>query len=135
MKEKTIAKVWKGCSKSKHNDHWAYYCFHNDEERGYWVDEHYDEGNRCYYRHYDFMSIPCSVCGAYSPLRADTYFLSGAWEGCSIDDVINYRPTDKLPDDLAYHRENGWSYIYFKTTLSDSLCGQETFRLRYDPND
>lgn len=123
----SIAKIWAGC---RDGFHWAFYLFRDKGDRDYWTREYYDKLNGLFYRHEDFMSIPCFVCGAYSPLRASTQFLTPGAKSCKLEQVVNYRPDEKLPDILGIYRENGWVYIYFKETLSDSLCGQETFRLR-----
>ena len=129
-----IAKIWGQCPRNKGEVHWAFYIFQDEEDRKYWKDEHYDERGKFYYRHNDFMSIPCTACGTYSPLRAATQFCSSGNEGCKREEIINYRPGIELPDNLATYYENGWFYIFFKETLSDSLCGQETFRLRQLPD-
>ncbi len=77
------------------------------------------------------MSIPCAYCGAFSPLRCSNQFSSISSELLdSSEDIINYRPKSNFPNNLAYYSENGWTYVYFRETLSDSLCGQETFRLK-----
>lgn len=136
-----ITKDWIGakpCQKCSDGRHWAKYVFENEIDEKYWRDEHVDHKNRAYWRHHDFMSIPCQYCGEYSPLRAAICFLSGRDSkigGCSKNDIINYRPDNELPNILAYYSENGWSYIFFKETLSDSMCGQETFRLKHLPED
>lgn len=139
MKMDVIIKYWgKGCcGKNNGEFHWAYYVFEDEAEKQYWTEEHKDEINRAYWRHYGFMSMPCHYCGVYSPLRCGDMFSSGrdySEKACKKEDIINYRPGSALPDTLAYYTENGWSYIYFKETLSDSLDGQETFRLKSDPD-
>src|SRR3990167_717914 len=75
----TICKVWGKCRGRV--SHWAYYSFASMEEMKYWTIEHRDDKHRMYWRHHDFMSIPCARCGAYSPLRAQTSFLGGPLEG------------------------------------------------------
>lgn len=131
MKTIQISKCWGKCKESD-DLHWAFYTFLDESDEAYWRDEHIDEENSLYWRHYEFMSIPCGYCGAYSPLRAPTSFHTSkqAAPSCQKEDIIDYHPGDKLPDNLAYHREKGWIYVYFKDTLSDSPCGQETFRLK-----
>ncbi len=135
-----ISKSWGGtsftkfCRKYKDGRHWAFYAF--DGDKSYWLDEHTDEENKAIWRHHEFMSIPCR-CGVYSPLRASTQFHGGMDENdsCAVDSIIDYHPDGNLPDTLAYYRENGWTYIYFRKTLSDSLDGQQTFRLKRDPSE
>jgi len=136
-----ILKNWRGsmgCPKASDGRHWAIYVFENDADREYWLTEHIDEINRRAWRHYDFMSIPCSKCGAYSPLRCDNQFstnLRGEFDekSCDKEEIINYRPNDVLPNSIQRYKERGWTYYFFIETLSDSLCGQETFRLKEMP--
>ncbi len=136
-----ILKNWRsrgGCSKSRDGRHWARYVFQGEEEQEYWLKERIDEANNCWWRHYEFMSIPCSKCGAYSPLRCDNQFstnLNGELDkkSCSPEKIIDYHPDDVLPDTILRYKEKGWSYYFFVETLSDSLCGQETFTLKRMP--
>lgn len=129
---KTISKYWGKCN----NDdcHWAHYVFADEDEQDYWLSEHIDEEKKTYWRHYEFMSIPCATCGAYSPLRASDIFCGGKTENvCSKDQIIDYHLDEIWPDNIVIYKENGWVYRFFKKTLSDSLCGQETFRLKRMP--
>lgn len=133
----TIAKTWGDENEHGSSGHWAYYSFKNDEEQKYWNEEHRDDINKMYWRHYDFMSIPCAKCGKYSSLRASTSFLGNYShpESCSKEQIKDFHPNEEMPDNLMTWRENGWFYIFFKETLSDSLEGQGTFKLRRIPTD
>lgn len=136
-----IFKNWRGrtgCPKSADGRHWAYYVFQDEEEQEYWLKERIDETNRCWWRHYEFMSLPCQKCGAYSPLRCANQFsnnIDGSYneKSCSKEEIVDYRPDDELPDTISRYKESGWTYHFFKETLSDSLCGQETFTLKRMP--
>lgn len=117
-----------------HTFHWAFYNFADMKDGQYWREEHKDNINKVFWQQYTFMSIPCAYCGVYSPLRCSNQFSSELSKLSSEKkDIINYRSGSDLSNDLAYYNENGWTYIYFRETLSDSLCGQETFRLRHEP--
>lgn len=132
----TIAKVWGNGHVHGFSSHWAYYTFEDLDDQKYWKEEHRDDVNKFYWRHHDFMSIPCFVCGKYSPLRASTNFLGGyASRSCDKKQIMDFHPNEEMPDNLMTWRENGWFYIFFKETLSDSLDGQETFTLSRMPND
>ena len=136
-----IFKNWRGrtgCPKSADGRHWAYYVFQDEEEQEYWLKERIDETNRCWWRHYEFMSFPCQKCGAYSPLRCANQFsnnIDGCYDekSCLKEEIVNHRPDDVLPNTIRRHKESGWTYYFFVETLSDSLCGQETFRLKSMP--
>jgi len=136
-----IMKTWRSkheCPKTLEGRHWAYYVFQNEEEQEYWLKERIDEANNCWWRHYEFMSIPCSKCGVYSPLRCANQFstnLNGEFDekSCSKEEIIDYRPNDELPNTIMRYNESGWTYYFFVETLSDSLCGQETFTLKSMP--
>ena len=136
-----IFKNWRGrtgCPKSPNGRHWAYYVFQDEEEQESWLKERIDEANNCWWRHYEFMSIPCSKCGAYSPLRCANQFsnnIDGSYDkkSCLKKKIIDYRPDEELPDTIMRYNERGWTYYFFKETLSDSLCGQETFTLKSMP--
>lgn len=137
-----IIKTWgKGkCSGPNDARHWAYYIFQDDDEKAYWITERIDGEHNCWWRHWTFMSLPCSRCGAYSPLRCDTSFstnIDGESDGlsCAKEEVVDHRPDDALPDSIGRYKENGFVYYFFKETLSDSLCGQETFRLKEMPDE
>lgn len=127
-----ILKAWGHCPENGGDLHWARYVFQDDKE--YWCKERIDEERNCWWRHYEFMSLPCAKCGAYSPLRCSNMFsTNNGYKSCDPDEIIDYRPTDSLPDTIGRYREKGFYYYFFKETLSDSLCGQETFRLKEMP--
>lgn len=136
---KSISKSWgrdgdcPGSKDGRHSyshNHWAYYNFKDEQEERYWRSEHVDETNKMYWRHYEFMSLPCVYCGAYSPIRCQNMFGGPESRPCSSDQIKNYHPDDgELPEIFGTYSENGWFYIFFKETMSDSLDGQETFRV------
>jgi len=121
------------CDTGADGKHWAFYAFRDEVDKQYWKEQHRDDKRNLYWRHRDFMSIPCHHCGAYSPLRSATMFMGLGGMSCDKNQIIDYHPDENLPDTLEYYSENGWTYIYFKDTLSDSLIGQETFTLKKDP--
>jgi hypothetical protein len=135
----TLCKSWGTCDKSDplHSCHWAYLPILDQEQADYWLTEHRDDERRMYWRHHEFVSLPCIFCGQMSPLRAQECFaiwsLGRHNENPMPTHYVDHHPDETWPDCLGTYSENGWFYIYFKHTLSDSVDGHPTFRLKRDP--
>lgn len=127
-----ILKNWGKCKYNKYNEvHWAYFVCRTAEEVDYWTRERIDEEKKLYWRHYEFLEIPCVECGALSPLRSSQSFTSESKEikYKHPKKWHDYHPEETWPEELEHVNINGWCYTYFKKTMSDSLHGQETFKL------
>ena len=118
------------CPGSDNNRHMGYIVVDKQEEYDRLTKEHYN--GKSWWTRRDLMSVACATCGKMSPLRCDNSGSSHCKDKPPhvTGKIIDYAPDGKFPHDLIDEvSENGWYYRFFRANGTDSMFGEETFRV------